>query len=95
LLFRETDVARIFRLLQLNPFAATPDEWVATVVMLAMVAFTAAPLVIGLLVERFVLPRLATSAWYLPLQTTVWAAFVVCFYVFVRMDAVEFLYFQF
>jgi D-alanyl-lipoteichoic acid acyltransferase DltB (MBOAT superfamily) len=95
LLFRETDVARIFRLLHLNPFAATPDEWVATVVMLAAVAFTAAPLVIGLLVERFVLPRLATSAWYLPLQTTVWAAFVVCFYVFVRMDAVEFLYFQF
>ncbi|MDP2309119.1 MAG: MBOAT family O-acyltransferase [Pseudomonadota bacterium] len=95
LLFRETDVSRIFRLLQLNPLAATADEWVATVVMLTMVVATATPLVLALLAERFVLPRLSTSGWYLPVQTTVWAGFAVCFYIFVRMDAVDFLYFQF
>ena len=95
LLFRETDVSRIYALLRLSPFAATPDEWVATTAMLGIAAFAATPMVLGLLFERFVEPRLAPTPWHLPLQTTAWAAFAVCFYLFVRMDAVDFLYFQF
>jgi D-alanyl-lipoteichoic acid acyltransferase DltB (MBOAT superfamily) len=95
LLFRETDIARIGRLLTLSPWSATPDEWVVTVTMLAVAGFCAAPLVIALVFERTVLPTLEKSPWYLPVQTTAWAAFAVCFYVFVRMSSADFIYFQF
>lgn len=95
LLFRETDVTRIFRLLTLNPLGGTPDQWVVTVVMLAITVVTALPLIVALLLQRFVLPRIEPSPWYLPVQTTTWAAFAISLYVFVRMDAADFIYFQF
>lgn len=95
LLFRETDIHRIIAFLKLSPFSATPDEWVAAVTMLTMTIATATPLVIGLLFEKLVLPKVERSPWYLPMQTTAWAFFAVCFYVFVKLDSVDFIYFQF
>jgi uncharacterized membrane protein len=73
----------------------TGAQWTATLVMLGVCAFTALPLVMGLLVEKFVLPKIEDSQWYLPLQTTTWALYAVCIFIFVRMDAGDFIYFQF
>mgnify|MGYP003335131302 CR=1 FL=1 len=95
LLFRETDITRIGRFLTLSPLSATPDEWVAVVTMLTITFATAAPMVLALVLERTVMPKIEGSPWYLPMQTTLWAVFAVCFYVFVKMDGVEFIYFQF
>jgi hypothetical protein len=95
LLFRETDIGRIGRLLTLDPFAATSAEWVATAVMLTVTFATALPLVLGLIFDRFVLPKIERFEWWLPVQTTTWAFYALCFYVFVRMDAIDFIYFQF
>jgi D-alanyl-lipoteichoic acid acyltransferase DltB (MBOAT superfamily) len=95
LLFRETDIARIGRLLVLDPFAASHAEWVATTVMLAVALAAATPLLLGLAFDRYVLPRVERSEWWLPVQTTTWAFYALCFYMFVRMDAIEFIYFQF
>lgn len=95
LLFREGEIARIGHYLTLNPFGATADQMVAVVVMLAVTAATALPLILGLCFEKFVLPRIGASPWYLPLQTTSWAAIAIALYVFVRMDAADFIYFQF
>jgi len=95
LLFRVADLSRIVQFLRLSPFEATPSEWVVTTVMLAVTAATALPLVTGLLVERYVAPRLTESPWFLPVQTAAWACAALCLYVFVPMEATEFIYFQF
>ena len=94
-LFRETDPARILTVLRLNPFVQTPTERVAAWSMVAVTILTALPLVGGLLVQRYVAPRIGGSPWYLPLQTTAWAAMAVCLFVFQRLDAMNFIYFQF
>ncbi len=95
LLFREGEIGRIGHLLTLNPLGGTPDQMVAVVVMLAVTGVTALPLILGLCFEKFVAPRIDASPWYLPLQTTSWAAIAIALYVFVRMDAADFIYFQF
>jgi D-alanyl-lipoteichoic acid acyltransferase DltB (MBOAT superfamily) len=95
MLFRETSIHRIGYYLTLNPFGGTHEQWVATVVMLTMAAVTGLPLIIGLCVQRFVIPKIENSPWYLPVQTTTWAIFAVCMFIFVRVDAGDFIYFQF
>jgi D-alanyl-lipoteichoic acid acyltransferase DltB (MBOAT superfamily) len=95
LLFRETDMGRILYYLTLNPFTETPEQRVATAVMLAVTAFTAAPLVLGLVFQKLIQPKIQESEWYLPLQTTAWAAFAVGIFLFVRVGASDFIYFQF
>jgi D-alanyl-lipoteichoic acid acyltransferase DltB (MBOAT superfamily) len=95
LLFRETNIHRIIYYLSLDPLGGTGAQWTATLVMLGVCAFTALPLILGLLVEKFVLPKIEDSQWYLPLQTTTWALYAVCIFIFVRMDAGDFIYFQF
>lgn len=95
LLFRETDMGRILYYLTLNPFTETPEQRVATAVMLAVTAFTATPLVLGLVFQKLIQPKIQESEWYLPLQTTAWAAFAVGIFLFVRVGASDFIYFQF
>jgi D-alanyl-lipoteichoic acid acyltransferase DltB (MBOAT superfamily) len=95
LLFRETDLRRIVYFLSLDPLAGTSAQWLAATVMLAMVAVTAAPLVAGLLVEKYVLPDLEEREWFLPVETATWAAFAVAIFLFVRVDGGDFIYFQF
>ncbi len=95
LLFRETDGAALWGHLTRSPLGVTDDQWVATVTMLSITAAAATPLVLGLLVQRYLIPRIEGSAGYLPLQTTVWAAFAASMFFFGRMSAMDFIYFQF
>ncbi len=94
-LFRESSLARIAATLTRDPFAATHEEWIAAAVMLEMTVLCAIPLVLALLVERYVLPRVERAAWFLPAQTTTWAGFALLIFFFVRMTASDFIYFQF
>jgi len=95
LIFRETDIDRLLHYFTLSPFAATPAEWSATGVMLAICAATGAPLVLALVLQKRVLPNLQQSRWYLPVQTTLWAAFAMAILTFVRTTSNDFIYFQF
>jgi D-alanyl-lipoteichoic acid acyltransferase DltB (MBOAT superfamily) len=94
-LFRETHLDRIAATLSQDPFASTPDQTVATVVMLAVTGFSAVPLLAAHVVLRHVVPRIEASPWYLPVQTVAWALFGLGMLVFVRMSAMDFIYFQF
>lgn len=95
LIFRETDGGALWGHLTRNPFAASPAQWITTVAMLGVCALAAAPLLLALVVQRFVVPRLEATVWYLPLQTTLWAGLAVSFFFFGRMSAMDFIYFQF
>jgi alginate O-acetyltransferase complex protein AlgI len=95
MLFRETHVTRIAQYLQKNPFSATPDEWVATAVVLGFTLLLAVPLVISHFVVWHWLPKLEKSPWLLPLQTLSWGVFGVMMFIFYRMSSSDFIYFQF
>ena len=95
LLFRETSLVNLVRDLTMSPFSATPEEWVATAVLLAVTGVCGAALIVGLMVETWVVPRVQRSAWHLPVQTTTWAVFALALFTFVRMSAGDFIYFQF
>jgi len=95
MIFRETHLDRLLHYWTLNPFGGTTDQWIATLVMLGMVATGAVPLVIALLIERFVLPRLEGTPWLLPAQTFAWSVLLVIILHFVRSGTADFIYFQF
>ena len=95
LLFRETNGPALWGHLTRDPFAASPAQWVTTVSMLGICALGATPLLLALAAQRWLLPRLERSTWYLPIQTTLWAAFACSFFFFGRMSAMDFIYFQF
>ena len=94
MIFRETDIDRLLMYLQLNPLASTPDQWVATQVMLAMCVFTSIPLVMVLLIEKYVAARIP-NGWMLPARATGWAMCIVAVFLFVRMHHNDFIYFAF
>ena len=94
-LFRALELGRIAHVLAQDPTAWPEDQQIATVVVLAVTAAAAMPLVIGHLVERYVLPKLEGSPWIWPARTTAWAVFAVGLFLFVRMSAAEFIYFAF
>ncbi len=95
LIFRETRIERLVYYLSLDPFAATPEQWVATAVMLAVVAAVSAPLILALLWDRLVRPRVVDTVFYLPIQTTSWVLYAIAMFVFVRQTSTDFIYFQF
>jgi len=95
MLFRETHITRIWQHLTKNPFVATEDEWMATAVVIGMVAVVSTPLCIAWAVERWVLPRIDQSRWFLPVQTTAWSVYAVGMFVFYRVSTYDFIYFQF
>ena len=95
MIFRETQIDRLLYYLTLSPFSASPEQWVATVILLAGVAAVSAPLILALLAERHLKPRLKNTAWYLPMQTTTWALYAIAMFVFVRQTTNDFIYFQF
>jgi D-alanyl-lipoteichoic acid acyltransferase DltB (MBOAT superfamily) len=96
LLFRETHVARIWQHLHQPLFDATHNEWMATAVLVGMTILAATPLVLSHFVERYLLPRIGHRTWVmLPLQTSSWAVFGMAIFVFYRVSASDFIYFQF
>ena len=95
MIFRETRIDRLLHYLTLSPFEASPEQWVATAVMLAVVAAVSTPLILALLAERYLKPKLEHTVWYLPIRTTTWALYAVAMFVFVRQTTNDFIYFQF
>jgi hypothetical protein len=95
LLFRETHLARLVQYHKLLPWVATPDQWVASAVLLVTIVIVAAPMVLALAFERYAMPRLERSPWLLPMQTTIWAVYAVLILSFVRTGNNDFIYFQF
>jgi alginate O-acetyltransferase complex protein AlgI len=95
LMFRERHLDRLLIDLTRNPFVAPPEQWVATIVVLAVVAAGCVPMLTQWAYARWVRPRIAGTAVYLPWQTTAWAAVIVCLFVFYRTTLQDFVYFQF
>ncbi len=95
LIFRETHIDRLAHYLTLNPVGGTPEQWIAALVMLGATLACALPMVLVLVAERWLLPRLEGTPWLLPLRTTGWAAAAVLLAAFLRNNAGDFIYFQF
>jgi hypothetical protein len=94
-IFRQPSVPTLLRHLTLDPLAGTREQWVVSATMLGLCAYAATPMVLALLYERFVAPRVKGAAWFLPVRTTAWAAFAVAIFASVRTSSGDFIYFQF
>lgn len=95
MIFREPDVGRLVTHFLRNPFAATEDQWIVTGGLLMICAYGAVPLVLAMLWEFYVTPRLKDSPWQLPVRTTGWAIAAVLLITFFRPTGNDFVYFQF
>ncbi len=95
LVFRTPSLPKLVQYVTLPPLGGTPDQFAAAAVMLAVTLTFSAPLVLALLWERHVAPRLEGRPVLLPIRTTAWAAAAVAMFVFARMDTNDFIYFQF
>jgi len=95
MMFREQHILRVFEHLSRNPFAATLDEWVATLVVLSVTTAFTLPLLVGWVWDVTVRPRIKDTPWHLAVQTTAWAGYAACMGLFYRMTAQDFVYFQF
>ena len=95
MIFRETHTDRLIRAFTINPVQATPDEWLATVVLLGICLVCSLPLFVALAIETWVTPRMQNSPWNLTAQTTTWAVLTLVIFVFTRSTVNDFIYFQF
>ena len=96
LLFRERHIQRIVMHLTTNPLDFTYDDRVAFSVMVSIFAVFSSPLLIALAVDKWGLKdRLAKTPWMLPVQTSLWAFYAVCMFVFYRLTDRDFIYFAF
>ncbi|HMV69111.1 MAG TPA: MBOAT family O-acyltransferase [Myxococcota bacterium] len=95
MIFREPSAARLLSHFTSDPLGGTADQWIIAGGMLMMCLYGAVPLVLALLWEQRVAPRLQDSPWRLPLQTTAWATVAVLLLVFYRSTGNDFVYFQF
>jgi D-alanyl-lipoteichoic acid acyltransferase DltB (MBOAT superfamily) len=94
-IFREPSLARLGDHLLLNPFEGSREQWIVTVAMLGLCAYAALPLIVAMLVEEHVLPRVRGSWAWPAMQSTFWAACAVAAFSSVRTSASDFIYFQF
>jgi alginate O-acetyltransferase complex protein AlgI len=94
-IFREPSVPRLLHNLTLNPLEGTPEQWTVSAAMLGVCAYAALPLIVALLVNRYLRPRLVLSPAWPALRATTWAVFAVAVFASVRMSATDFIYFQF
>lgn len=95
LMFRETHLNRILQHLSQNPFVASRDQWISTVAVLAISLTACIPLLIAMVGEKHLKPKLEKSVWRLPLQTGLWSFFAISLFVFYRVTTRDFIYFQF
>jgi len=93
--FREQHLGRIVGYLQRSPFDATREEWVAATVLMSVVVAGCVPLLLGWIYDQTVKERVDGTPWEWPLQTTGWAAMGVAMFLFYRVTAQDFVYFQF
>jgi D-alanyl-lipoteichoic acid acyltransferase DltB (MBOAT superfamily) len=95
LLFRETSLERILHAVQLNPFYAEPDQWIAATTVVGVTTIFAAPLILSHFVEHHWWDRLRKSVFWWPLQTTTWSVLALVMALFYRDTSYDFIYFQF
>lgn len=94
LLFRETDLSRLTGYLTTAPTFSDPTTRAVAGLLLGVFAWSAVPMVLVLLVERFVVPRLAPR-WLLPAQALSWSVCIVAIGLFARDTQADFIYFAF
>ncbi len=95
MIFRETSIERIGQYLLLSPFEGTPEQWLAASIMLGVVLLAAAPLILALIAEKYIYPKLKDKAIFLPLQTSSWALLLLGIVLMKRDVSQDFIYFQF
>jgi len=95
LLFRETHTGRLLRHLSSWPWTGTADDQVAAGVVVGVTLAGCVPLFAQWLVMTRLVPRVRTSPWFLPLQTTTWAGLAASMFLFFRTTLQDFVYFQF
>ena len=95
LIFRETHIDRLVGYLSLSPFESTPEQSIATAVLLGMCAATGGILVVGLLVEKLVLKPVRDTVWEVPLRAAAWTFMAIGMFTFTRVTNNDFIYFQF
>ena len=95
MIFRETSIERLGYYLSLPLLEGTPEQWLAASLMLGMTLLSATPLVLGLVIEKQLVPRIEDKAFFLPLQTTSWAILICGILLMHRDISQDFIYFQF
>ncbi|MCB9677461.1 MAG: MBOAT family protein [Alphaproteobacteria bacterium] len=95
LIFRESRLDRLVEHLTTPPFQGSRDDWVAVAVMLGITATACTPYLLSSLYLRFVHPWIERTVWLLPTQTTGWTIAAMAMFVFYRVSAYDFIYFQF
>ncbi|MEC7985984.1 MAG: MBOAT family O-acyltransferase, partial [Myxococcota bacterium] len=63
LIFRETDIGQLMHFFTLNPFEGTPDEFLAASIVMSMALCCSVPLVLALIFQEKVLPRIEQQRW--------------------------------
>ncbi len=94
LIFREPTLGSLVNHMMLNPFAGTEAQWMATAIIVANVIVYASPMMLAMALQPK-LDEVAERGWFLPVQTTAWAAFAFGIFVFARDTKGDFVYFQF
>lgn len=95
MIFRETSIERIGYYLTLPLFGGTPEQWLAASLMFGITLLCATPLVVGLLIEKLLVPKIEDKPFFLPLQTTSWAVLICGILLMHRDISQDFIYFQF
>lgn len=95
MIFRETSIGRIGYYLSLPPLEGTPEQWLAASLMLGITLLSAIPLIIALIIEKFLVPKIENKPLFLPLQTTSWAVLLCGILLMKRDISQDFIYFQF
>ena len=95
LIFRETDIGQLMHFFTLNPFEGTPDEFLAASIVMSMALCCSVPLVLALIFQEKVLPRIEQQRWFLPARTTFWGILALSIFIMSRSTSNDFIYFQF
>jgi len=95
LLFRQTELDRLGHWVRTSPWVGDADQQVAAAVMAAVALAGGAVLVAAHGVGRHLVPWVRATPRLLAVETTAWAALAIAVLTFVRVDARDFIYFQF
>ena len=95
MIFRETNIGRIGQYLMSSPFEGTTDQWLVASLMFGVTIVTSIPLVLALVIEKYVYPKLVDKDIFLPFQTISWAVLFWGIVLMKRDVSADFIYFQF
>ncbi|MEN0066472.1 MAG: MBOAT family O-acyltransferase [Myxococcota bacterium] len=95
LLFREPRLDRLYAVTQPVAWSFSGDELLMGWIVMGIAGMLATPMVLAVVFEDVVWPRLKAVSWQLPLQTSTAAAQLVTILLFYRDTSRDFIYFQF